>query len=137
MHNRSAIMITWRSTSKIPVCLFKSKDAVMTGRSYRAYGEDLPLQDSEYTDDTAFIFGSGTDAQTGIDQSMSHLLVSVWKCTRAHYNLERTRNLLSCFARNHQLCMRIQRHSTILTSLISSLVSVISLSLINLSILEV
>ena len=45
----AAVMITWRNTTKVPACIFKTKeDAVMTGRSYRAYGEDLPLQDSEY-----------------------------------------------------------------------------------------
>ena len=69
----AAVMITWRNTSDIPVCLFKTKeDAIMTGRSYRAYGEDLPLQDSEYADDTALIFGSRADTKTGIRQSMSH-----------------------------------------------------------------
>ena len=55
----AAVMITQRNTSKLSVCIFKTKeDAVMTGRSYRAYGEDLPLQDSEYADDTALLFSN-------------------------------------------------------------------------------
>ena len=69
----AAVMITWRNTSKIAPCIFKTKkDAIMTGRSYRAYGEDLPLQDSEYADDTALIFGSREDTASGIAESMSH-----------------------------------------------------------------
>ena len=34
----------------------------MTGRSYRACGEEVPLRDSEYADDTAVIFNNRQDA---------------------------------------------------------------------------
>ena len=45
----AAVMITWRETFAGPVCIFRSKpDIVVTGRSYRAYGEEFALSDSEY-----------------------------------------------------------------------------------------
>ena len=37
-------------------------DSQMTGRSYRACGEEVPLRDSEYADDTAVIFDNRQDA---------------------------------------------------------------------------
>ena len=68
----AAVIITWRNTSEIPPCIFKTKeDAVMTGRRYRAYGEDLALQDSEYADDTALIFSSREETVSGITEIMS------------------------------------------------------------------
>ena len=44
----------------------------MTGRSYRAYGEEYKFQDSEYADDTALGFDSREDASVGIPLCMSH-----------------------------------------------------------------
>ena len=44
----------------------------MTGRSYRAYGEEFALNDSEYADDTALVFGSRSDCVTGIPLCMKH-----------------------------------------------------------------
>lgn len=63
----AAVMITWRATTNIPLCIFRAKnDAKMTGRSYRAYGEEFALNDSEYADDTALVFGTRSDCVTGI-----------------------------------------------------------------------
>ena len=44
----------------------------MTGQSYKARGEEVPLRDSEYSDDTAVIFCNhhfhrfGTEIHTGV-----------------------------------------------------------------------
>ena len=63
----AAVMITWRTLCNIPACIFRSKmDVTMTGRSYRAYGEEFPVQDSEYADDTGVIFESRKDLEEGI-----------------------------------------------------------------------
>ena len=66
-------MITWRATTNTPLCVFRTKnDAKMTGRSYRAYGDEFSLNDSEYADDTALIFDSRTDCETGIPLCINH-----------------------------------------------------------------
>ena len=68
-----AVIITRRSTTNIPLCVFKTKnDAQMTGRSYRAYGEEFSLHDSEYADDIALIFDSREDSEIGIPLCMAH-----------------------------------------------------------------
>jgi len=55
----AAIMISWNKVCNIPVCVFRTKeDLKLTGRNFRATGEDLPLQDSEYADDTGLIFAN-------------------------------------------------------------------------------
>ena len=69
----AAVMITWRETLEGPVCIFRSKpDFVMTGRSYRAYGDEFALSDSEYADDTAVLFVSRGSLDTGVPQLMKH-----------------------------------------------------------------
>ena len=69
----AAVMITWRATSNLPQCIFRSKqDAKMTGRSYRAHGEEYEVNDSEYADDTALIFDTREDASQGIPLCMNH-----------------------------------------------------------------
>ena len=46
-------MIPWNHVSNISVCVFYSReDLKLTGRNLRATGEDVPLQGSEYADDT-------------------------------------------------------------------------------------
>ena len=53
----AAVMITWKASCKISVCMFRSKmDATLAGCSYWANGESFPVLDSEYADDTAIIF---------------------------------------------------------------------------------
>ena len=55
----AAVMITWRETHEGQACIFRTKpDFVMTGRSYRAYGGEFEVPDSEYADDTAALFVS-------------------------------------------------------------------------------
>ena len=44
----------------------------MTGRSYRAYGEEYEIQDSEYADDTALVFDTREDVSEGIPLCMIH-----------------------------------------------------------------
>ena len=44
----------------------------MTGRSYRAHGEEFIVHDSEYADDTALVFDSRNDANHGIPLCMEH-----------------------------------------------------------------
>ena len=68
----AAVMITWRETFAGPVCIFRSKpDIVVTGRSYRAYGEEFALFDSEYADDTV-LFVSRASLDRGVPQLMEH-----------------------------------------------------------------
>ena len=55
----ATVMITWRATINLSMCVFKSKnDTKMTDRSYRAYGEEFNIHDSEYADNTALVFDS-------------------------------------------------------------------------------
>ena len=69
----AAIMITWRKVFPGPACMFRSKeDFVMTGRSYRAYGEEFPMTDSEYADDTAALFVSRRSLEEGAPLLLSH-----------------------------------------------------------------
>ena len=58
----AAIMLTWRAEFDRPLCLFRSNaDFVMTGRRSDANGNDFPVADSEYADDTAVLFTSRAD----------------------------------------------------------------------------
>jgi len=62
----AAVMITWRATTNLPLCIFRSKqDAKMTGRSYR-YGEEYKVHDSECADDIALVLDTRKDANEGI-----------------------------------------------------------------------
>ena len=47
-------------------------DVTLTGRSYRVYGEEFPLLDLEYADDTAVLFVSQEHLTKGVDSIMSH-----------------------------------------------------------------
>jgi len=44
----------------------------MTGRSYRAYGEEYEVHDSECADDTTLVFDTREDANEGIPLCMIH-----------------------------------------------------------------
>ena len=71
----AAIMNTWRKVNVGPVCVFKTKeDFVMTGRSYRAYGDEFPPTDSEYADGTAALFDSRESQCTTFAES----LLEIW-----------------------------------------------------------
>ena len=76
----AAVMITWRMTYDGPLCLFRTKpDFILTGRSYRAYGEQFALGDSEYADDTAALFESRDSLESGVPQLINHF---------AHFGME-------------------------------------------------
>ena len=47
-------------------------DLQMTGRSHRARGEEVPLRDSEYADDTAVIFDNRQDAVAETQSLVNH-----------------------------------------------------------------
>jgi len=69
----AAIMISWNKVCNIPVCVFRTKeDLKLTGRNFRATGEDLPLQDSEYADDTGLIFANRNDITIGSRCLLNH-----------------------------------------------------------------
>ena len=69
----AAIMISWRKVFGGPVSIFRTKpDFVMTGRSYRAYGEEFPLTDSEYADDTAVILVSRNSVDEDVPLLLQH-----------------------------------------------------------------
>ena len=54
----AAIMITWRLQCDIPVCIFRTKnDVKLTGRSYRARGEEFAFLDPFLT--AALILSKG------------------------------------------------------------------------------
>ena len=53
----AAVMIAWKASYNIPVCMFHSKmDVTLKSRSYWAFGESFPVHDSKLADDTAIIF---------------------------------------------------------------------------------
>ena len=67
------MMITWKVDCDIPACAFKTKmDVILTGRSYQAYGEEFPLLDSKYSDDTAVLFDLREHLADGVYSIMSH-----------------------------------------------------------------
>ena len=68
-----AVMMTWRSKFHIDPCIFRSKnDYKMTGRPFTARGEEFPLLDSEYADDTAVLFDSRDNLIEGIRSIIEH-----------------------------------------------------------------
>ena len=70
----AAVMITWKNTYHRSLCIFRSKpDFVMTGRSYRARGEEVTVADSEYADDTAIVLEDRVETDIGVPHVMSHL----------------------------------------------------------------
>ena len=69
----AAVMITWRMTFNGPFCFYRTKrDYVMTGRSYRAYGDEFSVPDSEYADDTAALFVSRESVDTDVPRLIRH-----------------------------------------------------------------
>ena len=69
----AAIMISWNCVSNVPVCVFRSKeDLKLTGRNFRVTGEDVPLQDSEYADDTGLLFECRNDIVNGSRLLLRH-----------------------------------------------------------------
>lgn len=55
----AAVLITWRSAYKRPLCIFRSKeDFVLTGRRHQAKGSEFSVDDSLYADDTGVLFTS-------------------------------------------------------------------------------
>ena len=60
----AAVMKTWRSSHPCDLCTFKYRqDFELTGRRHTASGEEFSLSDSEYADDTGFVFTSREDTQ--------------------------------------------------------------------------
>ena len=69
----AAVMITWKKTYTGSFCVFRSKqDYTMTGRSYKARGDEFELADSEYADDTAVLFEDRTEAEVGVPHIINH-----------------------------------------------------------------
>ena len=69
----AAIMTTWRSSNKRPLCIFRTKmDDKLTGRRFTARGEEFAVPDSEYADDTAVLFPTRHDLEDGVPKIMSH-----------------------------------------------------------------
>ena len=71
----AAVMITWRSAHKRPLCMFRSRnDFNLTGRKPNAKGDDFSFDDSEYADDTAVLFGSRAEVETFCPLLIQHFL---------------------------------------------------------------
>ena len=69
----AAAMITWKLVYDFPVCIFRTnQDVMLTGRKYDTMGEDLPLLDSEYADDTGVIFDSRESTKHGTVSIITH-----------------------------------------------------------------
>ena len=69
----AAVMITWKKSYNRTLCIFRSKpDFIMTGRSYRARGEELTVADSEYADDTAVLFEDRVETDFGAPHLINH-----------------------------------------------------------------
>ena len=69
----AAVMITWRKTFSGDVCLFRSKeDFILTGRRHDAVGEEFPLTDSEFADDTAALFTSRRSVEKDVPLLYNH-----------------------------------------------------------------
>ena len=69
----AAVMISWKAQYNVPVCVFRTKlDVTLTGRSYRARGEEFPMLDSVYADDTAILFDSRNSLVDGVHNIISH-----------------------------------------------------------------
>ena len=61
----AAVMITWRKAYDRPLCMFYTKDDfTLTGRKYNTKGDQFPVDDSEYADDTAVLFETRDDITT-------------------------------------------------------------------------
>ena len=69
----AAVMKTWRSSNPCDLCTFKYKqDFDLTGRPHKADGQELSISDSEYADDTAFVFTSREDTQRMTPKVVNH-----------------------------------------------------------------
>ena len=69
----AAVMQTWRDSCDRSLCVFRTKmDDCLTGRSYRARGEEFDLSDSEYADDTAVLFTSRESLVEGTPHMIAH-----------------------------------------------------------------
>ena len=69
----AAVMITWKKIYHRSLCIFRSKpDFIMTGRSYRARGEEVTVADSEYADDAAVLFEDRIETDIGVPHAMTH-----------------------------------------------------------------
>ena len=96
----AAIMISWRKVFIGPACIFRTKqDFTLTGRSYRAYGEEFSLTDSEYADDTAVLFESRSSTEAGVPQLMDHFArwgMEVHSGNTQHEKKSKTEILFCC-----------------------------------------
>ena len=69
----AAIILTWRKEYQRPLCIFCSKpDFKLTGRRPNTKGEEFPLDDSEYADDTAILFTTRINLEECLPNLISH-----------------------------------------------------------------
>ena len=69
----AAIMITWRAVHSRPLCVFRSNpDFILTGRSFRARGENFEIPGSEYADDMAVLFISRENLEDTTPRMIEH-----------------------------------------------------------------
>ena len=47
-------------------------DGILTGRRYTAHGEEFPVSDSEYADDTAVLFPTRQEMDDRVPKVMAH-----------------------------------------------------------------
>ena len=76
----AAIMITWRKSTSVNACVFKtSQDFRLTGRNPNNLGTLFYFRDSSYADDTAVAFTSRVDTDKGTCELINHF--SKWGMT--------------------------------------------------------
>ena len=70
----TAILFSWRKTSKVAPCVFKSTPRLnkINGRRCSTQGDIFLFRDSAYADDTAAIFTSRSNLSTGAIELINH-----------------------------------------------------------------
>ena len=69
----AAIMISWRNSTTIKACIFKSsQDFRLTGRNPNNLGTLFAFRDSAYADDTAVAFTNREDVEKGTCKIIEH-----------------------------------------------------------------
>ena len=69
----AAIMITWREVYERPLWIFRARmDFKLTGRKSSARGENIPVDDPEYADDTAILITTRKSLVECIPEIITH-----------------------------------------------------------------
>ena len=109
----AAVMITWRKTFSGDVCLFRSKeDFILTGRRHDTVGEEFPLTDSEFADDTAALFTSRRSVENDVPLLYNHFARFGMEVHKGNVPTEKKSSKTEIlFCANHYTCTTILRRT--------------------------